>query len=223
MQLGTSLPVSASLLRQLLAIEVKKPLDSGEQYDTVELLNYMLNVCPSQLFSFNTSTQYRYRISGQLTSCPNCGQYPDVEYGSDKILKIPLLKSQKGLSLQHLIRQAFSPKNQQDGRKCAICMINKPDTPLMPSAERTNMTNFPPYLFIQLLRMDYVQGKAGMTGKTVKDDRPIQIDTGIVIENQRYELRGLVTHMGTAEAGHNRAYLHNGHSWYLCEDDKYPQ
>ena len=41
---GTDFPVSASLLRQLLANAVAKPLDSGAQHDTVELLSYLLDI-----------------------------------------------------------------------------------------------------------------------------------------------------------------------------------
>ena len=69
---GTCVPLSASLLRQLLANAVQKPLDSGAQYDCVELLDHLLDICPSELFSFDTTTQYRFNIDGKATSCPSC-------------------------------------------------------------------------------------------------------------------------------------------------------
>ena len=90
---GTQSSISASLLRQLMATHVGRPIDSGVQNDTVELLNYLLDICPNEIFHFDTSTQYRFRVNGQATSCPRCKQFPGTIPGSDKILKISLPKS----------------------------------------------------------------------------------------------------------------------------------
>ena len=37
-----------------------------------------------------------------------------------------------------------------------------------------------------------------------------------------YKLIGTISHMGTAEAGHNRAYIKKKQVWYCCEDNHYP-
>ena len=142
---------------------------------------------------------------------------------SDKILKIPLLNTTTALSLQQLVQQAFFPVKQQDGRRCSNCMQNDPGTPMMPTLEKTNLSMYPPYLFIQLLRMEYEQEKPGILGSTVKNCTPISLEAEILVDQQKYELIGLVTHMGTANAGHNRAYLQKESHWYLCEDDKQPR
>ena len=213
-QCGRNIPVSASLFRQLLATQVGRPLDSGEQYDTVEILNYLLDIFPNELFHFDTSTQYRFKINGKASSCPTCKQFPREIPGSDKILKIALPNSQSRLSLQALVNESFSPVNQQDGRRCNNCLDTNPNTPLMPSIEKTNLLNHPPYLFMQILRMRYSQGK------TEKNCIPIEVQTEIIVDQQCYQIIGIVTHMGTADAGHNRAYLRVQSEWYICEDDK---
>merc|ERR1712074_363766 len=83
-QCGSDIPISASLFRQLVATQVGIPLDSGAQYDTVEILNYLLDVFPNELFHFDTTTQYRFMINGKATSCPICKQFPGEIPGSDK-------------------------------------------------------------------------------------------------------------------------------------------
>ena len=85
-QCGSNTPISASLFRQLLASQVQRPLDSGAQYDTVEILNYLLDVFPNELFHFDTSTQYRFNQNGRATSCPICKQFPGEIPGSDHCL-----------------------------------------------------------------------------------------------------------------------------------------
>ena len=216
-QCGSNIPVSASVLRQIMASQVGIPLDSGAQQDTVELLGYLLQICPSELFSFKTSRQYRFRVNGQATSCPNCKKLPNMVYGSDKILKVAVPQSSKVLSLQELVKRAFAPMNQDDGRQCNNCLQNNPNVSMMASVEKMNITEYPPYLFIQLLRMEYIDRKV------VKNISPVEIAGLITVDKQPYEILGTVSHMGTAEAGHNRAYLRNHTGWFLCDDEKSPQ
>ena len=147
---GSSVPVSASLLRQLLASEVQKPLDSGAQYDTVELLNHLLDVCPAELFSFQTTTQYRFNVGGKAASCPTCQQLPVPIHESDKILKIALPHFSSPISLQDMVKRHFSPTTQADGRKCSNCLLIDPNFPQLPSFEKTSLSTFPPFLFIQV-------------------------------------------------------------------------
>ena len=92
-QCGTTNLVSASTLRHHLAAVTNKPLNSGAQYDTMELFNYLLDHCPSELFSFKTSHEYRFQINGRASPCPSCKEFPRPVSGSDKILKIALPKS----------------------------------------------------------------------------------------------------------------------------------
>ena len=214
---GSNLSISASLLRQLLAKAVQRPLDSGAQYDAVELLSYLLNVCPAELFTFRTSTQYRFHVNDKATFCPTCKQLPAPVTASDRILKVAMPFTSTPVSLQNLVQKHFSPSRQTDGRKCSNCLQNDPNAPLLPSYEKINFSTYPSYLFIQILRMRYCDGK------TIKCSNPVNISSEITVDKQKYEVVGSVSHMGTADAGHNRAYLRHGMSWYLCEDDKPPR
>ena len=211
---GTYVPLSASLLRQLLANAVQKPLDSGAQYDCVELLDHLLDICPSELFSFDTTIQYRFNIDGKATSCPSCQQLPAPIKESDKILKIAMPPLSSPLSLQDMVKRHFSPTTQVDGRKCSNCLQSNPNVPQLSSSEKTSLSTFPPFMFIQVLRMGYSKGK------TIKRNNSVSLPLELFIDKQKYEIIGTISHMGTADAGHNRAYLRHGSNWYLCEDDK---
>merc|ERR1712203_1213363 len=72
------------------------------------------------------------------------------------------------------------------------------------------------YILIQILRTTFVNGKA------VKNTSPVEIPEKVTVDKTEYEVIGTITHMGTADAGHNRAYLKKGSRWYLCEDFKNP-
>ena len=44
----------------------------------------------------------------------------------------------------------------------------------------------------------------------------------IQVNEQFYNVIGTISHIGTADAGHNRAYLKTGPTWYCCEDYRLP-
>ena len=63
---------SALPLRRILSIITQRDLNSGAQHDTVELMGYILNHCPNELFHFETSLEHKFRIDGQDANCPSC-------------------------------------------------------------------------------------------------------------------------------------------------------
>ena len=150
------------------------------------------------------------------SACPTCKQVPDAVPGSQKILQISLPRSLTTDSLTNLIKQHLSIHSQTDGRRCGICVMGNPTSPEWPYLEKLNISNYPPYLFIQLLRMDFIGGKV------VKNIKPITICEEVPVGNARYRAIGITTHIGSADSGHNRAYIKKGSSWFLCEDDKIP-
>ena len=128
-QCGTTNLVSASTLRHHLASVTNKPLNSGAQYDTMELFNYLLDHCPSELFSFKTSHEYRFQINGCASPCPSCKEFPRPVSGSDKILKIALPKSPSPVSFEHIMKKHFSALVQPDGRMCTQCLEKDSNCP----------------------------------------------------------------------------------------------
>ena len=112
------------------------------------------------------------------------------------------------------MKRHFSATTQADGRKCSNCLLSDPYVPQMPSFEKTSLSTFPPFMFIQILRMGY------SNGKTIKRGSFVSLPSELIIDKQKYELIGTISHMGTADAGHNRAYLRHGTNWYLCEDEQ---
>ena len=64
-RVGTGKIISASILRECLAQETGRPVNNGNQWDTVELLGYLLDHCPSNLFDFETTVEYRFLVQGR--------------------------------------------------------------------------------------------------------------------------------------------------------------
>ena len=84
---GSNMAISALELRRLLALESNMPLNSGDQQDTFELFNYLLDYVPSELFNFNVQNEYRFKIDGQPSGCPTCKRFPSAVCEFQKFLK----------------------------------------------------------------------------------------------------------------------------------------
>ena len=110
-RVGTGKIISASILRECLAQETGRPVNNGNQWDTVELLGYLLDHCPSDLFDFETTVEYRFQVEGRGTSCPVCKKFPDPVTGSEKVLKLALLTSSSSNNLDMLLKRHFSIRN----------------------------------------------------------------------------------------------------------------
>ena len=198
---GNSQIISASLLRRYLAQVTGEPLANGQQNDTVELLNYLLDHldCPIavNMFYFDTSFEYRFNIDSHALPCPVCKQFPQPVQSTDKILKIALPWSSSRIPLERLLQKHFSIQHQSEGRSCAVC----PASPKLPYMEKLRISKYPPYMLVQILRTNFVDGKP------VKNQTAVDIPEKVMVDKTIYEITGIITHMGTAEAGHNRAYL----------------
>ena len=212
-QQGSESPVSAIRLRQHLANTTGNDLNSGEQQDTIELLGFLLEHCPNNLFVFEAVSEYRFKVNGQPSPCPDCHQYPPSVSTPDTFLRLAIPGSWDRklppLTLQTVLNRHFRV-SEQGIRNCPFtdCAAS------LPVMERFHITKHPEYLFIQLVRMQFV----GNT--TVKNTIAVQLPDTVTIDNEGYEVVGTVTHLGLPAAGHNRAYKKIGSSWYRFEDAK---
>ena len=212
-QQGSESPVSAIRLRQHLANTTGNDLNSGEQQDTIELLGFLLEHCPNNLFVFEAVSEYRFKVNGQPSPCPDCHQYPPSVSTPDTFLRLAIPGSWDRklppLTLQTVLNRHFRV-SEQGIRNCPFtdCAAS------LPVMERFHITKHPEYLFIQLVRMQFV----GNT--TVKNTIAVQLPDTVTIDKEGYEVVGTVTHLGLPAAGHNRAYKKIGSSWYLFEDAK---
>ena len=165
------------------------------------------------MFCIQTSFEFRFQVNGRASSCPVCGSLPEPAPGSDTLLRLALPKSwtktSTALTLQTLLDKHFQIQAQGDQRTCSSC-LNK-----LPYFEKLRISTFPDYIIIQMLRMDFINGK------TIKNPIPVHIPNTVVVDKTQYEVIGSITHQGTAEAGHNRAYLKEGSAWYICEDARH--
>ena len=113
---GRNEVTSALQVRHLLAQATGQPLNSGAQYDTVELFSFLLEHCPSELFTFSVDHQYRFRVNDRTSPCPTCHQYPPSFPSTDTILKVAIPESRVAIPLQDWIEQHFAIHSQFDGR-----------------------------------------------------------------------------------------------------------
>ena len=113
---GRNEVTSALQVRHLLAQATGQPLNSGAQYDTVELFSFLLEHCPSQMFMFSVDHQYRFRVNDRTSPCPTCHQYPPSFPSTDTILKVAIPESRVAIPLQDWIEQHFAIHSQFDGR-----------------------------------------------------------------------------------------------------------
>ena len=215
-QRNQTAPISALELRRLLALATNQPLNSGVQNDTIELFSYILDHTPSRLFCFDIRYEYWFNIDENPSACPSCNMLPTSMSLSDKLLKISL-PSAGSFNLEDLIKKHFAVQDQHDHRQCIQCQEANPSSPSYSVKEQCKILNYPEYLLIQILRMNFVGGR------TVKNCSPILSKSeNILVDDCFYNLIGTISHLGTAEAGHNRAYVKKEQIWYCCENSYYP-
>ena len=142
---------------------------------------------------------------------------PSSTSSSDKFLKLSV-PAAGSFHLEDLIKEHFSSQHQLVHLQCIPCQEENPSSPSYPIIEQCKILKHPEYLLIQILRMNFDRGK------TVKNSSPILISNAvnILVDTCYYDLIGTISHMGTAEAGHNRAYFKRNNVWYCCEDNHYP-
>ena len=216
---GSSDAISALELRRLMAQATGTPLNSGAQHDTIELFGYLLDHIPSQLFCFETCHEYSYRINNHSSGCPSCGMYPSDVLTPQKFLKLALPTHCKSpLHLEDLIQMHFSSQLQSEGRQCTNCQSNNQPTSKVPYTEQCKVVLYPEYFLVQILRMNIAEGK------TIKNSVPIILSKAenIQVDAQSYDIIGAISHIGTANAGHNRAYVYSAPFWFCCEDARSP-
>ena len=108
-RIGTFEKVSAAMLRQLLGeASNQHQLSSGAQHDTVEILSFMLDHCPNELFYFETKTESRFKLGQNSSPCPECGKMPRPVPAIHKLLQLELPQSHERQTLINLLKKAFS-------------------------------------------------------------------------------------------------------------------
>ena len=195
-------PRSALELRRLLALAANTPLNSGIQQDTVELFGFLLDHVPNGLFCF--------RLSYEYTACPSCKTKPVQTSSPQKFLRV-VLPGHGSFQLEDLLKRQFSFQHQIELRQCIQCLSSNPQSPRYEFMEKCKITEYPEYLLIQLLRNTF-EG-----GKTVKNSSPVHFPgtEHVLVDNCPYQIIGTISHIGTAEAGHNRAYIRRKKSMVL--------
>lgn len=77
--------------------------------------------------------------------------------------------------------------------------------------KRLLVKKYAKYLIIHLKRFSY-------TNFSSKNSKNIKFDELIELNKNKYELRGLIKHMGTTSGGHYISCVKKSKTWYLCND-----
>ena len=78
------------------------------------------------------------------------------------------------------------------------------------------MLRHPSYILVQLLRMNF------QDGTTIKNPAPVTLTKEVIVDEISYQVIGTISHIGTAFAGHNRAFLKQAEKWFMRKDSRYP-
>ena len=119
---GTGSIFSFSKLRRLVALQTNHLyMNSGAQQDSVEFMNFLLNVLPSEFvktFEFSENIVRKYVVDGQLGACPSCETLPSSLLETRNILELRDPNTRKIVQLTDLVNEYFSPEIDDAGKKC---------------------------------------------------------------------------------------------------------
>ena len=143
--------------------------------------------------------------------------------GRINFLKMKNLPRATDITLSALVQGHFSESTETMDMRCPNCCENLNHKGACPgvgvcksrkTVEKCKLTNYPNYLFIQLIRN---VGNAPKVNTFVRFESDIKVS-----DNQIYEVIGTIDHMGSSPLnGHYITYLKNndGH-WKLFDDER---
>ena len=229
---GTGSIFSLSKLRRLVALQTNHLyMCSGAQQDSVEFINFLLNVLPSEFvktFEFSENIVRKYVVDGQLGACPSCKTLPNSLLETRNVLELPDPNTRKIVHLTDLVNKYFSPEIDDVGKKCygpgccphgtTICPGTDLKCQLRPFSRQSHFIQFPKYLFIQLKRFDKTSN-----GPIIKLNTTVIASESLCLNNTWYKLIGIINHQGNYDNGHYTTVLKHFNNWFIFDDYQNPK
>ena len=229
---GTGSIFSFSKLRHMVALQTNHLyICSGAQQDSVEFINFLLNVLPSEFvktFEFSENIVRKYVVDGQLGACPSCKTLPSSLLETRNVLELPDPNTRKIVHLTDLVNKYFSPEIDDVGKKCygpgccphgtTICPGTDLKCQLRPFSRHSQFIQFPKYLFIQLKRF-----VPTLNGPIIKLNTTVIASESLCLNNTWYKLIGILNHQGSYNSGHYTTVLKHSDNWMIFNDYQNPK
>ena len=193
-----------------------------EQHDLQELFTILVDSLGEAAPELGTRlTTLCQGVVDEHLSCPDCGY---KRTGSSPFINISLELPSDALSedLPGLIAQHMKPEVLDADNKwtCSGCNAS------VQACKSARYTKLPSSLFIHLKRFRYNLKLNRREKVTTPVTFPTVLDTSGLIgddaagnaDGHRYELQGVLLHMGTANGGHYKSLNRDGDVWLECND-----
>ncbi|CAD8140325.1 unnamed protein product [Paramecium octaurelia] len=155
-------------------------------------------------------------FAGQSTSQSFCKSCNQVCEGYDPIwdLSLPISKSYTGVDLMDCLKSYYREEVINDTWKCDKCKKANKSV-----KRRMFISQTPKYLIIQFKRFTTFP-----TSQKINDSisYPEKLDIQEFCSKglqTKYKLKALITHMGSINGGHYKAYAERYDNWYLFDDE----
>ena len=174
----------------------------SRQQDAHEFLMIMLD----QL------SEFRKECLGQTVStvtCLTCNHVSEKKEGFTCLnIEIPQNAEKSPLTLLDCIKETFMEEMIADGWSCSQCGAQNSGV-----KKEVYVKELPRLLIVQLKRFR-------CTGRGyVKDKSAVKLPRGsFKFKNTRFDLKGVVNHMGSMNAGHYTANIKVNNRWKRCND-----
>ena len=125
---------------------------------------------------------------------------------NETILSLPIPEDKNNLSLIKCFEE-FSKEEKLDGDN--MWFSEKLDKKVN-ATKKIIVKTFPKYLFIHLKRFSFY-------GSSNKINDPIDIPFELNLNNNKYNLRGFILHIGNVGGGHYMSFIKKD-NWHCCND-----
>jgi ubiquitin C-terminal hydrolase len=135
----------------------------------------------------------------------NCNDKSKTK-GNERMLSLPIPVNLEKISLINCLEE-FSKEEMLDGDN--MWFSEKLDKKVNAS-KKLIVKTFPKYLLIHLKRFSFY-------GSSNKIDRQIDIPFELNLNNNKYNLRGFILHLGSVGGGHYMSFIKK-EKWHCCND-----
>ena len=215
-------------ITRCVASKTDPKFNDGSQQDCCEFIEALFSALTDELediWDFQVCINSHYGSGGVQRffhtpdgKCPKCKSGPQFNPQLFKFLQLSLPNSgSQPVTIETLLTQHFSVQTQDETIKCSVCCPHPGSTCphtgdcARKISSRNVFTEFPQYLFIQLLRSGFS-----------KNMTLVEMGPEVYIADVLYQLVGIVDHRGsTIQSGHYVAFVKNQNGQLvLCDDNK---
>lgn len=177
--------------------------NGGTQEDAHEYLTFLIDDLDTLIENPIFKQLVKVQMSGNIV-CSHCGFFKSWPI-PENILTLSISGHSTLLDClnESMKTETLEGNNQWECDRCKC----KRD-----AVKKVKMSNIPKYLFVSLLRYEYINGQI------VKDNRLIDIPFSWDFHDNTYVIHGLICHIGDTQNGHYFSYVNRNDQWFMVND-----